>query len=74
MKFFVEQALFEPTAAAAQARLQAFHPYQYAQSRNHLDGAVSMLSPYLTHGFLTVPEVAAHVYRVHRMSVQHKFI
>jgi deoxyribodipyrimidine photo-lyase len=74
MKLFVEQALFEPSASAAQSRLTAIRPFEYSQSRNHLDGAVSMLSPYLTHGFLTVPEVAAHVYKVHRMSVQHKFI
>jgi deoxyribodipyrimidine photo-lyase len=33
-----------------------------------------MLSPYLTHGLLTVPDVADHVYKVHRMGVQHKFI
>ena len=74
MKLFIEQALFEPYAHAAQARLAAIRPFEYAQTRNHIDGAVSMLSPYLTHGLLTVPDVADHVYKVHRMGVQHKFV
>ena len=74
MKLFIEQALFEPYAHAVQARLAAIRPFEYAQTRNHIEGAVSMLSPYLTHGLLTVPDVADHVYKVHRMGVQHKFI
>ena len=74
MKLFIEQALFEPYAHAVQARLAAIRPFEYAQTRNHIEGAVSMLSPYLTHGLLTVPDVADHVYKVHSMGVQHKFI
>ena len=74
MKLFIEQSLFEPYAHAVQARLAAIRPFEYAQTRNHVEGAVSMLSPYLTHGLLTVPDVAEHLYRVHRMGVQHKFI
>ena len=31
---------YEPTPAAAQARLEAVDPAVYARSRNHLDGAV----------------------------------
>ena len=49
-------ALFPPTLEAAQARLDAVDPQAYARSRNHLDGAVTRLSPYLTHGLLTLPE------------------
>ena len=74
MKVFLEQALFEPYSYAAKERLDALKPFEYAQTRNHVQGAVSMLSPYLTHGLLTVPEVAEHMYRVHRMGAQHKFI
>jgi deoxyribodipyrimidine photo-lyase len=48
---------FEPTPAAAQARLAAVKPSDYARSRNRLDGAVTGLSPYLTHGLLTMPRV-----------------
>jgi len=49
-------AMFSPTLEAAQARLDAVDPAAYARSRNHIDGAVTRLSPYLTHGLLTLPE------------------
>ena len=49
-------ALFSPTLEAAQARLDAVNPQAYARSRNAIDGAVTRLSPYLTHGLLTLPE------------------
>jgi deoxyribodipyrimidine photo-lyase len=49
-------ALFLPTLEAAQARLDAVNPQAYARSRNAIDGAVTRLSPYLTHGLLTLPE------------------
>ena len=74
MKVFIEQGLFEPYAYAAKERLNAVRPFEYAQTRNHVQGAVSMLSPYLTHGMLSVPEVADYMYQVHRMGAQHKFI
>ncbi|NBS47466.1 MAG: deoxyribodipyrimidine photolyase, partial [Betaproteobacteria bacterium] len=48
---------FEPTAAAALQRLAAVRPHDYARSRNHLQGAVTGLSPYITHGLLTLPQV-----------------
>ncbi len=47
---------FPPSLEAAQARLDAVDPQAYARSRNHLDGAVTRLSPYLTHGLITLPE------------------
>ncbi|MDH4479260.1 MAG: FAD-binding domain-containing protein [Rhodoferax sp.] len=49
-------ALYPATLEAAQARLAAVDPAAYARSRNHLEGAVTRLSPYLTHGLLTLPE------------------
>ncbi|MEJ2896246.1 FAD-binding domain-containing protein [Bordetella avium] len=48
---------FPPTREAALARVAAFDPAAYALTRNHLDGAVSRLSPYLTHGLLSLPEL-----------------
>ena len=53
-------ALFLPTLGAAQARLDAVDSAAYARSRNHIDGAVTRLSPYLTHGLVSLPE-AYHV-------------
>jgi deoxyribodipyrimidine photo-lyase len=49
-------ALFPPSPEAAQARLDAVDPKAYARSRNSIDGAVTRLSPYLTHGLITLPE------------------
>ncbi len=65
---------FPPTLEAARARLAAVRPDAYARTRNRLDGAVTRLSPYLTHGFLTLPEVAAAVAARQRLDVQHKFV
>jgi deoxyribodipyrimidine photo-lyase len=59
---------FEPTLAAALARVAAVRPGDYARTRNHLDGAVTRLSPYLTHGFLCVPDAM----RALRLPQQHK--
>jgi len=38
-------------------RINNINPNDYAQSRNHLEGAVTYLSPYLTRGVITLPQV-----------------
>ena len=65
---------FAPTLAAAQARIAAVRPAAYARTRNALGGAVSQLSPYITHGFVTLAEVLAGVATRHALDVQHKFV
>ena len=65
---------FPPTPEAAQQRLDLVNPRDYAHTRHALVGAVTHLSPYLTHGFLSVPDVAHVMYHQHRLGVQHKFI
>ena len=65
---------FAPTLAAAQARVAAVRPAAYARTRNAIDGAVSGLSPYITHGFVTLADVLAGVASRHAMDVQHKFV
>ena len=65
---------FVPTMAAARARIAAVQPSAYARTRNAIDGAVSGLSPYITHGFVTLPEVLAGVAAHHALGVQHKFV
>ena len=65
---------FQPTREAALQRLAAVHPGDYARSRNALDGAVTRLSPYITHGVLDLPEILATVAAHHRVDVQHKFV
>ena len=63
-----------PTRAAAQARIAAVRPATYARTRNALDGAVSGLSPYITHGMVSLTEVLAGVAARHALDVQHKFV
>lgn len=60
--------------AAARAQLAAVRPQDYARSRNHLDGAVTGLSPYLTHGLLGLPQVLAGVLARADLPVQHKLV
>ncbi len=43
--------------ASARERLRAMDPVAYGRTRNHLDGAVTRLSPYIRHGILTLDEV-----------------
>jgi len=47
---------------AAEQRLEAIDPARYGSSRNHLDGAVTRLSPYIRHGVLTLAEVRDAVF------------
>jgi deoxyribodipyrimidine photo-lyase len=65
--------IFEPTLQAAHARLAAVQPAAYARTRNALDGAVSRLSPYLTHGLLSLREVYEAVNARHPLDAQHTF-
>ena len=46
--------------AAAEAALAAIDPVAYGASRNHLEGAVTRLSPYIRHGILSLDEVRNH--------------
>ncbi|MGC8508909.1 MAG: FAD-binding domain-containing protein, partial [Thiomonas sp.] len=65
---------FAPTCDAALARLAAVRPQAYAQSRNHLRGAVTRLSPYLTHGFLHLHQVVGDLQRRHGLGLDHKLL
>jgi deoxyribodipyrimidine photo-lyase len=67
-----------PNRSAALARLARVRPAAYARTRNHLDGAVTGLSPYLTQGLLTLREVLAGVLAGEQLreplTVQHKLV
>jgi deoxyribodipyrimidine photo-lyase len=65
---------FDPSDAALRARLAAVRPGDYARTRNHLQGAVTRLSPYLAHGFTTLPEVLAAVRAHQPVDTQHKLV
>lgn len=63
-----------PTLAAARERIAAVRPGAYARTRNSLDGAVTGLSPYLTHGMVSLREVLAGVCQRYPLEIQHKFV
>jgi deoxyribodipyrimidine photo-lyase len=63
-----------PTLDAARRRLAALDPQAYARTRNALDGAVSGLSPYLTHGLLSLRAVLAEVQARQPLPLRHKFV
>ena len=65
---------FPATRQAALERVSAVRPNDYARSRNAIDGAVTGLSPYITHGFLSLPEVLAGVADKYKLDAQHKFV
>ncbi len=65
---------FQPTLEAAHARLSAVNPTAYARTRNALDGAVTRLSPYLTHGVLSLREVYETVHARNPLDAKHKFV
>ena len=52
---------FEPGSQAAYRCLAAVNPAQYAKSRNALNGAVTGLSPYFTHGMLSMADAARDI-------------
>ncbi len=65
---------FEPSLASAQARAARTVPSAYARTRNALDGGVTGLSPYLTHGIISLAEVARTVTARHRLGYSDKLV
>jgi deoxyribodipyrimidine photo-lyase len=65
---------FGADAPSIAARLQAVVPNNYARSRNALDGAVTGLSPYLTHGMLSVTDAARAVHARYPLSFEDKLV
>ncbi|WP_232417813.1 FAD-binding domain-containing protein [Methyloversatilis thermotolerans] len=66
--------LFEPTLDEALRRVDAIEPGRYARTRNALDGAVTRLSPYVTHGFIDIPGVIARLSRRHALTTDDKLV
>ena len=66
--------LFPSTRKEALARIAAIQPAEYARSRNALNGAVTQLSPYIAHGFVSLPEVLEDVRSRHHVGSQDKLV
>ena len=55
-------------------RLDDIDPRTYQKNRNYLDGAVSKLSPYITHGLISTAEINEYLCKKFNISNDHKFI
>ncbi len=58
----------------ARQRLETLNPSKYGSSRNHLDGAVTRLSPYIRHGVIQLTEVRDQALNIARGKDSEKFI
>ena len=56
------EPVFRGGRREAERRLARIDPARDGATRNHLDGAVTRLSPYIRHGVLTLAEVRASVF------------
>jgi len=65
---------FPTDAEQIYERILAIDPKRYDQTRNHLDGYVSRLSPYFAHGFLTLPLVRDALFMSFRPLDCYRFI
>jgi deoxyribodipyrimidine photo-lyase len=65
---------FEPTRQAVELCLQAVDPDVYGRTRNFLSGRVTRLSPYLTHGLISLPEVMATLGQTYTLGPEDKLV
>lgn len=65
---------YEPSRQAALNVLSTVDPAMYSRTRNFLDGAVTGLSPWITHGFTTVREATQVLMGKYRLSFEDKLI
>lgn len=65
---------FEPSRSAALAAVARVNPDLYGRTRNFLDGAVTYLSPWVTHGFVGLNEATQQIARKHKLSFDDKIV
>lgn len=70
----IKQPAFVASREAALAQLSLVVPDAYAKTRNFLDGAVTYLSPWITHGFLDTREAAIELRKKFELNFEHKMI
>ena len=68
MEAFIQSDQFPPEDEAWRSRLQSLDPKRYAATRNHLNGAVSRISPYLTHGFISLGDAVNEIRHRNRLN------
>lgn len=57
-----------------QQRILAVHPIKYAKNRNFINGSVSYLSPYISRGVISLPDIAQSILQKFSKKDAEKFI
>ena len=70
----IEPPAFPASRAEALERANRINLRRYARTRNALDGAVSHLSPCITHGVITLPQLANALGDAPHVAVRDKFV
>ncbi|XDD45857.1 FAD-binding domain-containing protein [Leptospira sp. WS39.C2] len=52
---------FPTDPISIQKRIQSIEPIKYGSSRNYIDGAVSLLSPYISRGYISTKQIFEYV-------------
>lgn len=65
-------ASFSSSSQALEAAIAAVDVSAYARSRNHLDGRVTRLSPYITHGLTNIAQLFLRLQKEKQLSLQDK--
>ena len=66
MQYLTKQQLLE--------RANNLDPKKYAKTRNHIDGSVSRLSPYITHGIITTKQCVQEILKKHSIKDAEKLL
>jgi deoxyribodipyrimidine photo-lyase len=63
---------FIPDIAFFKSQLQKANVSRYETSRNHLQGSVTYLSPFITHGFESLPNIVSYLKKEKGLTNRHK--
>ncbi len=65
---------FPTDAASIEKRIESINPISYGKTRNFLDGQVTHMSPYITHGYISLPSLRERVLAKYSKKDSYTFI
>jgi deoxyribodipyrimidine photo-lyase len=65
---------FPADIASIEERIRQVDPVRYAATRNHINGRVSYLSPYISRGVIALPDIRKQILSVYKPYQSEKFI
>lgn len=73
--FYRETSDFPINITSILDKINSIDPHKYSLERNYLDGYVSKLSPYITHGLVSLPQILKVVKKNHpEINLNNQFI